>query len=163
MPNFIIRKAAEDDSSAILRFIKDLAEYEELSHAVEATEESIREQLFCAHPVAYVLIAEIDSLPVGMALYFLNFSTFKSKTGIYIEDLYVDPEFRGLGIGKAFFKEIAQIALRNDYGRINWSVLNWNKPSIDFYLSLGAEPQTEWQVHKLEGDAIKALVECKVS
>lgn len=157
MSNVIIRAARESDTPVILEFIAALAEYERLAHEVVSTVESLRAQLFGAHPAAEVALAEIDGQPVGFALFFHNFSTFKSKRGLYLEDLFVLPEARGKGAGKALLLHLAKVARERGCARMEWSVLDWNKPSIDFYLSLGAEPMDEWTVYRLSEEKLKAL------
>jgi len=152
-----IAPATENDLGLILNFIRKLADYEKLSHLVVATEENIREHVFGPNPVAEVLLAYWDQEPVGFALYFRNYSTFLGQAGIYLEDLFVDPEQRGKGIGKALLIRLAQIALERGYGRLEWAVLNWNTPSIEFYRSLGAVPQDEWSVYRITGDALAQL------
>jgi GNAT superfamily N-acetyltransferase len=152
-----IDSASERDVPLILRFIRDLAEYEKLSHLVIATEENIREHVFGPNRVAEVLLASWDSQPVGFALFFRNFSTFLGQTGIYLEDLFVEPAHRGKGIGKALLIRLAKIAVERGYGRLEWSVLNWNTPSIEFYRSLGAVPMDEWTIYQLAGDALSRL------
>ena len=152
-----IAPATENDLGLILSFIRKLAEYEKLSHLVVATEENIRENVFGPNPVAEVLLAYWDQEPVGFALYFRNYSTFLGQAGIYLEDLFVDPEQRGKGIGKALLIRLAQIALERGYGRLEWAVLDWNTPSIEFYRSLGAVPQDEWTVYRITGEALTRL------
>ena len=153
-----IRKATEKDIDIIFNFIKELAIYEKLENEVTATEDLILETLF-KNDKADVLIASYDGNPVGMALYFYTYSTFLGRIGIYLEDLYVREEYRGKGIGKLLIKNLAKICLDNGYGRLEWSVLDWNKPSIDFYESLDAKPQTEWIKYRLEGKSLKKLSE----
>jgi GNAT superfamily N-acetyltransferase len=152
-----IAPATEKDLALILSFIRKLAEYEKLSHMAVATEENIREHVFGPNPVAEVLLAYWDQEPVGFALFFRNYSTFLGRPGIYLEDLFVDPEQRGKGIGKALLIRLAQIAVERGYGRLEWAVLNWNTPSIEFYRSLGAAPQDEWTVYRVTGDALARL------
>ncbi|HTW66329.1 MAG TPA: GNAT family N-acetyltransferase [Bryobacteraceae bacterium] len=152
-----ISAACERDVPLILSFIRKLAEYEKLSHQVVATEADIHEHVFGRNPVAEVLLAYWDGAPVGFALYFRNFSTFLGQPGIYLEDLFVDPEQRGRGIGKALLIRLAQIALERGYGRLDWSVLDWNAPSIEFYRSLGAIPMDAWTGYRLTGDALSRL------
>lgn len=144
-----IRQAEEKDVEIVLSLIKELAEYEKLSDKVKATTDDLRKAIFGERKFAEVLIGEVDDLPVGMALYFYNFSTFVGKPGLYLEDIYVKPEYRGLGLGKMLFKELIKTAKLNNCGRMEWSVLDWNKPAIDFYLSLGAEPMDEWTVYRI--------------
>jgi len=152
------RNATADDIPLILQYIKDLAEYEKLLHEVVATEEDIKKTLFGDHKGAFAVIAENNETSVGFALCFYNYSTFQGKYGIYIEDLYVPEQYRGQGIGKGFFKYLAKKAMDEDCGRIQWWVLNWNEPSIEFYKSIGAQAMEEWTVFRLEGDSIKDLV-----
>lgn len=152
-----IAAAEESDVSVILSFIRKLAEYEKLSHLVVATEDDIREHVFGANPVAEVLLAYWDTEPVGFALYFRNFSTFLGQPGIYLEDLFVNPEHRGRGIGKALLARLAKIAMERGYGRLEWAVLDWNTPSIEFYRSLGAVPLDEWTGYRLTGEALDRL------
>jgi GNAT superfamily N-acetyltransferase len=152
-----IDPASERDVRLILSFIRKLAEYEKLSHMVVATEESIREHVFGENPVAEVLLAYWDEEPVGFALYFRNFSTFLGRAGIYLEDLFVEPEHRGNGIGKALLTRLAKIAVERKYGRLEWAVLDWNTPSIEFYRSLGAVSKDEWTTYQVTGDALSRL------
>jgi GNAT superfamily N-acetyltransferase len=152
-----ITPASERDVPAILNFIRQLAEYENLSHLVIATEANIHEHVFGPNPVAEVLLAYWNKEPVGFALYFRNFSTFLGQAGIYLEDLFVEPEHRGKGIGKALLIRLAQIALERGYGRLDWAVLDWNAPSIEFYRSLGAVPMDAWTGYRLTGDALSRL------
>lgn len=152
-----IRSATENDTELILRFIKELAGYEHLSHQVTATKEELHEQLF-VKKYAEVLIGELNGEAVGFALFFHNFSTFLGKPGLYLEDLYVTQEARGKGLGKLFFKRLAEIALERNCGRFEWWCLDWNKPSIDFYLSLGAEPMSDWTVYRIAGEGIEKLL-----
>jgi GNAT superfamily N-acetyltransferase len=149
-----IRKAEANDCGLILDFIKGLAEYEKLVHEVVATPELLRQNLFGSQPKAEVLIAEWNNQPAGFALFFHNFSTFLGRPGIYLEDLFVLPELRAHGIGKGLLKRLAQLAVERGCGRLEWSVLDWNKPAIDFYLSLGAASMDEWTVHRLTGDKL---------
>jgi GNAT superfamily N-acetyltransferase len=152
-----IEPATEGDAPLILSFIRKLAEYEKLSERVVATEENIRENVFGTNPVAHVLLAYWDSEAVGFALYLRNFSTFLGRPGIYLEDLFVDPELRGKGIGKALLAELAKIAVARGYGCLEWAVLDWNTPSIGFYRSLGAVALDEWTAYRLMGDALTRL------
>jgi len=156
LENFTIRYAEEDDIKQILAFIKELADYEKLSDEVVATEELLYEWLFVKKK-AEVLIGELDGHPVAHALFFHNFSTFLGRAGIYLEDLYVKPENRGKGIGKTMLQYIAKIAVERGCGRLEWVCLDWNKPSIDFYLSIGAEPLDEWTIFRVAGDTLKNL------
>jgi GNAT superfamily N-acetyltransferase len=152
-----IEAATERDIPLILSFIHKIAEYEKLSHLVTATEETLRESLFGPRRAAEVLLAYWQDSPAGYAVFFHNFSTFLGRPGIYLEDLFVEPELRGKGIGKALLAAVAKEAQRRDCGRLEWAVLDWNKPSIDFYKSLGAEPMDEWTIFRMTGDALKRL------
>lgn len=154
-----IRPATPADTALIVQFIRDLAEYEKLLHEVEASEDDLRRDLFGENPRCFCDIAEADGAPVGFALWFYNYSTFKGRAGIYLEDLFVRPEARGLGAGKALLRRLAQRCVEADLGRLNWAVLDWNAPSIAFYDSLGADAMSDWIVRRLQGDALKALAE----
>ncbi len=156
--NFQFRYADENDVGLILGFIKELAEYEEMSDQVVATEELLREWIF-EKQKAEVIFALEDGKEVGFALFFHNFSTFLGRAGIYLEDLYVNPKYRGRGYGKGLICQLAKITCERGCGRLEWSCLDWNKPSIDFYLSLGATPMDEWTVYRLTGDTLKSLAE----
>lgn len=151
-----IRFADENDLALILDFIKQLATYENMLDEVVATEELLREWLF-VRKVAEVIFIMEDDAEVGFALFFHNFSTFLGKAGIYLEDLFVKPEYRGKGYGKALIKKLASIAVERGCGRLEWSCLDWNQPSIDFYLSLGAEAMDEWTVYRVAGDTLANL------
>lgn len=151
--------AERKDIPLILKFIKELAEYEKLLDEVSATEEILEINLFGEHKVAEVVIGYIENKPIGFALYFYNFSTFLAKPGIYLEDLYIKPKFRGKGHGKAFLKYLAGIAKEKNCGRLEWWVLDCNKPSINFYKKLGAEAMNDWTVFRLSGEALKKLAE----
>jgi GNAT superfamily N-acetyltransferase len=157
MPELEIRAATEDDVPLVLSLIKELAEYERLSHEVVATEESLRHWLFGERRVAEVLIGRHGVEPAGFALFFHNFSTFLGKPGIYLEDLYVRPEFRGAGIGRALLIHLARLARARDCGRLEWSVLDWNEPAIGFYKGIGASPVSGWTVYRLSGEALDEL------
>jgi GNAT superfamily N-acetyltransferase len=154
MPELEIRAATEEDVPLILSLIKELAEYERLSHEVVATEEALRDSLFGERPVAEVLIGHLGDEPVGFALFFHNFSTFLGKPGIYLEDLYVRPEFRGAGIGRALLVHLARLARERGCGRVEWSVLDWNEPAIGFYKKIGASPVSGWTVYRVTGEAL---------
>jgi len=158
-----IREAIEGDVAAILELIRGLAEYERLADRVTATEEKIRETLFGARPVAEALLAEVGEEAVGLAIFFTNYSTFLAKPGIYLEDLFVKPHARGQGIGKALLKKIAQLAVERECGRVEWSVLDWNEPSIQFYESLGAVAMKEWTVYRLTGESLARLAQGRTS
>lgn len=152
-----IRPATVADVPQILTFIRGLAEYEKLLHEVEATEEKLRATLFpeTGRPAAECVIAAFDGTPAGFALFFTNFSTFLAKPGLYLEDLFVLPEFRGRGIGKGLLLHLARLANRRGYGRVDWSVLDWNTPAIEFYESIGAHRHREWQICRLTGAALE--------
>ena len=151
-----IRFANEEDVDLILDFIKDLAEYEKMSDLVVADEPLLREWIF-EKKKAEVIFALEDGKEVGFALFFHNFSTFLGRAGIYLEDLYVKPDYRGRGHGKALIKELAEIAVKRGCGRLEWSCLDWNTPSINFYLSLGAKQMNEWTVYRFEGESLANL------
>lgn len=153
---FTIRDAVQQDIPTILGLIKDLARYENLLAEVEANEETLNKWLFVKEK-AEVLIGEYDGVIVGYALFFHNFSTFVGRAGIYIEDLYIKPEFRGRGFGKTFFKYLAKITLERGCGRLEWACLDWNQPSIDFYLSMGSRAMDEWTIYRLTKDDLAAL------
>ena len=152
-----IRSAQVEDVPQILAFIRELAEYERLAHTVTATEELLRRSLFGPQPAAEALIAAVDGVDVGWALFFTNFSTFNGLPGLYLEDLYVQPHVRGRGIGKALLKRIAAFAVERGCGRLEWAVLDWNEPSIQFYRSLEAQPLDEWTTYRLTGESLKKL------
>lgn len=153
---FIIRPAQESDTAILLDFIKRLADYEKRLNEVIATEEDIRNVIF-GKKIAEAIIAEHKKTPAGFALFFHNFSTFLGKPGIYIEDLFVCPEFRGKGLGKLLFSYIAQLAIERNCGRVEWTVLTWNEPAISFYKKIGAVPKDEWMLYKLSGNALEKL------
>lgn len=145
------------DAATITAFIRELAEFEKLAHACEATEEKILASLFAPDAKAYAIMAEVGGEPVGFALYFYNYSTFLAKPGIYIEDAYVRPEHRSKGIGEALFKHLAQKAIAEGCGRLEWWVLDWNSRAIDFYQRIGAVAMDEWTVQRVEGEALTRL------
>ena len=151
-PNLVFRYAEEKDIPVIFSFIQELAEYEKLLDQVKVTEKILRENLFGKRRYAEVIIAELDKVPVGQALFFHNFSTFLGKPGIYLEDLYVKPEFRGKGVGKALLKKVIEIAKERNCGRVEWVVLDWNAPAIKFYQKLGAKEMKDWLVYRLNED-----------
>ena len=157
MTSINIRPATAEDAALILRFITDLAIYEEAGHEVIATESDIRESLFASGSTTKAVICQIDDEPVGFAVYFFNYSTWLGKHGLYLEDLYVSPEHRGSGAGKALLRHLAKIAVSKNCGRLEWSVIDWNEPAIQFYKSLGAEPQDEWVAYRLTGKALEEL------
>ncbi len=158
-PDLVIRRATVDDSATILAFIRDLAEYERLSHEVVADVPAIQATLFGARPAAEVLIAELAAAPIGFALFFQSYSTFLAKPGLYLEDLFVRPAARGHGVGRALMSALARICVQRDYGRFEWSVLDWNEPALKFYALLGAKPQSEWTVQRLTGAPLAALAD----
>ncbi len=154
---FTIRQAKEADTELIFSLIRKLAVYEKMEDAVITSAEELREQLFVKEN-AQVLIAEEAGTAIGFALYFFNFSTFVGRAGLYLEDLYIEPEYRGKGYGKQLFVQLATLAKEKNCGRMEWSVLNWNTPAINFYKSLGAVPMNEWTVYRLDEKALQKLV-----
>ena len=152
-----IRPAIEPDVATILQFVRDLATYERAPDAVEATEETLAQALFGPDPAAEALIAEDDGAPIGFALFFHNFSTWTGRRGVYLEDLYVTPEARGSGAGKALLVSLARLAVERGCARFEWSVLDWNDPAIGFYTSIGAKPMDEWTVFRLDSAALASL------
>jgi len=159
MSAFEIRQATVEDSALILRFITELAVYEKAEHEVIATRTDIEGSLFGADSTTQALICSSDQEPIGFAVYFFNYSTWLGKHGLYLEDLYVSPKFRGMGAGMALLKHLARIAVARNCGRLEWSVLDWNKPAIDFYLAIGARPQDEWVPYRLSGKALDAFAD----
>lgn len=159
MRGMLIRSATAADCAAILAFIRELAEYEKLLHEVVATEATLHATLFGARPAAEVVIAEVDGAPVGFALFFTSYSTFLAKPGLYLEDLFVRSAARGRGVGLALMRHLAQLCIARDYGRFEWSVLDWNEPALRFYARLGAKPQAEWTVQRLVGEPLRSLAE----
>jgi len=157
MNHLRIDPASAADAATIFGLIKELAEFEHLSHEVVATEESLREQLFGEQPGAEVIIGRVGGEVVGFALYFPNFSTFLGRRGLYLEDLYVRPQFRGQGHGEQLLRHLAHLCVERGYGRLEWSVLDWNQRAIDFYQSMGAKPMNEWTVFRVTGDALAKL------
>ena len=154
MPSINIRPANTEDGALILRFITELAIYEQAEEQVIATEADIRESLFAADSTTSALICELDGQAIGFAVYFFNYSTWLGKHGLYLEDLYVSPEFRGVGAGKTLLKYLARLAVSKNCGRFEWSVLDWNEPAIGFYKAIGALPQAEWVSYRLSGKAL---------
>ena len=152
-----LRSATIDDAPLVLTLIRGLADYERLAHEAVATEADIRESLFGSRPAAEVLIAETGGEPAGFALFFHNYSTFLGRRGLYLEDLFVFPAFRGRGIGRALMARLAQIAVERNCGRFEWWVLDWNEPSIRFYESLGARAMSDWTVYRLTGAPLEQL------
>jgi GNAT superfamily N-acetyltransferase len=157
VPDLEIVRATERDVPLILSLIKALAEYERLGSHVVANESLIRDSLFGPHPSAEVAIARAGAEPVGFALWFHTYSTFLGRPGLYLEDLFVAPQWRGRGIGRALLVYLARVAVARNCGRLEWSVLDWNEPAIGFYRRLGAEPMDEWTVYRLAGDALARL------
>lgn len=160
MAEFRIERASERDVGSILMLIRGLAEYERLSHEVLATEALLRESLFGARPAAEVLLAHaVDGVnadqPVGFAVFFGTYSTFLARAGVYLEDIFVLPEWRGQGLGEQLFRRVAQIGVERGAGRMEWSVLDWNEPAINFYRKLGAQAMDEWTMQRLTGEALR--------
>ena len=158
MKQLTFRYASEQDCGLILHFIRELASYEKMSGEVVATQELLREWIF-EKKKAEVIFACADGKEIGFALFFHNFSTFLGRAGLYLEDLFVLPEFRGKGYGKAILRELARIAVERRCGRLEWACLDWNRPSIDFYLSLGARPMDEWTMYRLTGETLEVLAQ----
>lgn len=154
MATLNVRPAREEDVPEILAFIRELAEYERAPGEVEATEALLREALFGAAPACEAMIGEVDGVAQGFALFFHNFSTWKGRRGVYLEDLFVRPAARGVGLGEALLRDVARIAVARGCPRFEWSVLDWNEPAIGFYRKLGAVRMEEWTVHRLSGDAL---------
>ncbi len=152
----MIRDATPSDTGDLLRLIRELAAYEKEPDAVEATEEDLRQALFCPHPKVFAVIAEEGGAAVGMALYFLSFSTWTGRHSLYLEDLFVEPEHRGRGLGRALLTALARRAVESGCRRMEWAVLDWNEPAIGFYRALGARPMDEWTVFRLSGEALAA-------
>ena len=157
MPDVRIRPATIDDTSLILTLIRGLADYERLSHEAVVTEADIRESLFGERPAAEVLVAEVGSEAAGFALFFHNYSTFLGRRGLYLEDLFVFPAYRGQGIGLALMKRLARLAIERQCGRFEWWVLDWNESAIDFYQRLGARAMSDWTVYRLTGEPLARL------
>ena len=156
--NLTFRNAERKDTALILQFVKELADYEKMLDEVVADEATLASWIFDKQK-AEVIFAVADGQEVGFALFFHNFSTFLGRAGIYLEDLYVKPAYRGKGYGKAILKKLASIAVARGCGRLEWSCLDWNKPSIDFYLSLGAKPMSDWTVYRITGDTLNQLAD----
>ncbi|MCF2857768.1 GNAT family N-acetyltransferase [Pseudoalteromonas sp. SMS1] len=157
--NLTIRPAEKKDAATILHFINELAVYEKEPDAVLNTVEEIEKKLFGEDVRAHALICEQGGEPIGFAVYFFNYSTWLGQYGLYLEDLYIAQDKRGAGAGKALMKHLAQLAVSKDCGRFEWVVLDWNKPAIDFYQSIGAEPQDEWIIYRLTGQALRDFAE----
>ena len=152
-----IRPAQTEDAGLILAFVRELAEYERLGHEALASEADLAAALFCAQPRVFCDVAEWNGAPAGFALWFYTFSTFKGRHGIYLEDLFVRPEYRGRGLGKALLTRLARRCTAEKLGRLEWAVLDWNAPSIAFYEALGARPMGDWTVYRLTGDNLDTL------
>ncbi len=157
MSRIEIRPATAEDAGLIIRFITDLAIYEKAEHEVLATESDIKKSLFASDSTTSAIICNINNEPAGFAVYFFNYSTWLGQRGLFLEDLYVSPEYRGTGAGKALLKYLAKIALSKNCGRFEWNVLDWNEPAIQFYQSIGAKPQDEWVGYRLTGKALEEL------
>ena len=157
MPDIRIRRATPGDVPIILTFIRELATYEKLAHEVVATDDDMHVALFGERPVIEAVIATNDDEPVGYALFFPTYSTFLGKPGLYLEDLYVRPSARGLGIGRKLLEHLARITVQRGWGRFEWSVLDWNEPSITFYKKMGATPMDEWTIFRVTGQALQKL------
>ena len=157
MDSFTLRDAGPDDLPEVLRLVRALAEYERLSHRAVATEEDFRALLFGPAPLLHAVLAEVGGRVVGGALWYNNVSTFTGKPGIHLEDIFVEPEHRGLGIGRAFFRHLARLAVERGWARLDWQVLDWNEPAIKFYEGLGAEALDEWRGRRVSGDALARL------
>lgn len=160
-PELHIRPATREDVPLILRFVRELAEYEKALDEVEATPAHLEKALFGTEPRAWSVICELDGAAAGFALYFFNYSTWTGRYGLYLEDLYVSPQFRGSGAGKALLRYLARVAVDADCGRFEWNVLDWNTPAIEFYESFGARPQSEWTGYRLAGEALEAFADGK--
>ena len=157
LPGFTIRPATIDDTPLILAFIKELAEYEKLAHEVVTTEKTLRKTLFGERSVAEVILGHQGETPISFALFFYNFSTFLGRPGVYLEDLFVKPQGRGKGVGRAMLVYLARLAQQRGCGRLEWSVLDWNRPAIDFYDSIGAVAMDDWTVYRVAGSALERL------
>jgi GNAT superfamily N-acetyltransferase len=156
-PQICIRPARPEDVTGIHALLLELAEYERLGHTVKATEDSLREALFGARPAAEAIVAEVEGRTVGYALYFTTYSTFVGRSGLYLEDLYVQPAVRGQGIGKQLLARVAAVAIERNCGRLEWAVLDWNQPSIEFYERLGASAMDDWTIYRMTGESLAAL------
>jgi GNAT superfamily N-acetyltransferase len=157
LPNLTIQPAIESDVPAILNFIRGLAEFEKLSHEMQATESQLREHLFGPRPAAEAILAKLAGKSVGFALFFTTFSTFAGLPGIWLEDLFVLADYRGRGIGRALLSAVAQIAIERNCGQVEWTVLDWNTPAVQLYQKLGAQPMSDWTTQRLTGDALDRL------
>ena len=157
MANITIRRVTQNDSTIILQFIKELAAYEKAPNAVKANIEDIEESIFGDNSTVRALICSTAGKPIGFAVYFFNYSTWLGKNGLYLEDLYITPQSRGKGAGETLLRHLAKIAVTKGCGRFEWSVLDWNIPAIEFYKSLGAQPQNEWIPYRLDGEALTSF------
>jgi GNAT superfamily N-acetyltransferase len=155
--SFTIRPAREEDAEILVNLVRELAVYEKLEDRARATPDDFRRHLFGPRPAAEAALAEVDGQPVGFALWFTNFSTFRGRPGLYLEDIFVRPEFRGLGIGKALLAGLARLTIERGYGSMRWMVLNWNEPAIGFYRGLGARPVDEWTVYLIDDEPLRRL------
>lgn len=158
-----IREATAEDSELILWFIKELAIYEKAEHEVTASVDDIRSSIFGEDSSAKALLCYLKDQPIGFAVYFYNYSTWQGKKGLYLEDLYIRPEYRGIGAGYRLLRYLARIAIKEDCGRFEWSVLDWNEPAIDFYQSIGARPKSEWVGYQLAGDALQKFAKDRLT
>lgn len=157
MSSLCIRPATPGDTDTILHFIRELAIYEKAEHEAQATPAHLQRTLFAPQPAVFGLVCELDGAPIGFAVYFFNYSTWQGQHGLYLEDLYITPQARGVGAGKAMLQHLAKIAVDKDCGRFEWSVLDWNTPAIDFYDTLGALPQSEWIRYRMTGNALQDM------
>jgi GNAT superfamily N-acetyltransferase len=155
--SFSIRAARPDDAELLVNLVHELAVYEKLGHKAQATADEFRRHLFGPRPAAEAVLAEVDGQPVGFALWFTTFSTFRGQPGLYLEDLFVKPTYRGRGIGKGLLAALASLAVERGCGRLEWSVLNWNEPAIGFYRSVGARPMDEWTVYRIDDEPLRRL------
>ncbi len=163
LPVLTTRPATEADCGILLRLITELADYEQLTHEVVATEESLRHTLFGPNRAAEAMIGCVNGVPVGMAIFFQNYSTFLARPGLYLEDLYVQPAHRGVGLGKALIVALARLALERGCGRYEWTVLDWNTPAIEFYQSLGAEMKSDWRIMRVTGEALTRMAQIETA
>ena len=157
MARITVKPATPDDTPLILSFIRELAAYEKLAHEVTATEDQLRQTLFGDRPAAEAVIASLDDEPVGFAVFFPTYSTFLARPGLYLEDLFVRPAARGAGVGRAVLKYLARLTVERGWGRLEWSVLDWNEPAIAFYKKMGARPMDEWTIFRMTGGALERL------
>jgi GNAT superfamily N-acetyltransferase len=158
--NLVIRPVAPEDMEILANLVRELAVYEKLEDRAKATPEDFHRNLFGPRPAAEAVIAEVDREPIGFALWFTTFSTFRGQPGIYLEDLFVRPRYRGRGVGKALLAMLARLAIERGCGQLNWSVLNWNEPAIGFYCAIGARPMDEWTVYRLDDEPLRRLASC---